>query len=350
MMNSGMRVAFRVDGGGTVGMGHVMRCLALARILRDEHGCDVSFRMHEDPVGISHVRKSGWPIAQVERDDLGAAGDCDAIIIDLPAGVSADEMKALRRRNERALIILMHGMCSGRLQADMIIGPMERLSDAASWVGFRGQRYEGPAYAILDSAYAELPKRTTIVPEVPRLLVTMGGSDPYGLTLQALHALDAMRDEDHFECAVALGPAFMHERELQAWLAGAHRSYEIKRQNSLRDLMMESDLAIVSYGTTVYELAATGLPSIALSITEDHAQSAEIFARGGSLISLGLYSEVSPERLQSCIRELLRDATRRAAMARAGQLLVDGKGAERVAGLLVAAMEERRAVATRAGA
>jgi spore coat polysaccharide biosynthesis predicted glycosyltransferase SpsG len=341
-------VVFRVDGGGAVGLGHVMRCLALARVLRDVHGCEVSLRMHEDQVGISHVQNSGWQVAQAGRGDVGAGVECDAIILDLPAGISAEAVRAVRRRNRHALIVLMHGMCSGRLGADLIIGPMARLSDPGSWIGFHGKRFEGPAYAILDSSYSGLPRRTAIARDVPHLLVTMGGSDPYGLTLQALRALDDMKEDDRFDCTVAVGPAFMHERELQAWLAGARRSYNIQRQNSLRDLMLASDLAIVSYGTTVYELAATGLPSLALSITEDHAQSAEIFARGGSLISLGLYSEVPPEGLRSSVRELLHDVPRRSAMAGAGQVLVDGKGAERVAGLLVAAVEERRMVGTSA--
>jgi spore coat polysaccharide biosynthesis protein SpsF len=168
----------------------------------------------------------------------------------------------------------------------------------------------------------------------------MGGSDPYGLTLQALRALDGMGEA--FDVTVALGPAFLHDEELRTWLAGARRQYACRRENSLLDLMVNSDLALVSFGTTVYELAAAGLPAIALSITEDHAQSAEIFARGGSLLHLGLFSSISTAQIQSAVRELMTNQQLWFGMAQRGQVLVDGKGADRVAKLLLARIDEHR--------
>jgi spore coat polysaccharide biosynthesis protein SpsF len=167
----------------------------------------------------------------------------------------------------------------------------------------------------------------------------MGGSDPCGLTLQALRALDSM--EEQFNVKVAIGPAFLHEAELRAWLIGARRHYASRRQDSLLDLMVNSDFALVSFGTTVYELAATGLPAIGLSITEDHAQSAEVFARGGSLMHLGLFSSISAAQIQNAVRALLKSPELRFAMAQRGQALVDGKGAQRVAKLLLARIQER---------
>jgi len=167
----------------------------------------------------------------------------------------------------------------------------------------------------------------------------MGGSDPYGLTLQALRALDSM--EELFHVTIAIGPAFLHEVELRTWLAGARRQYESRREDSLLDLMVNSDLALVSFGTTVYELAAAGLPAIALSITEDQVLAAEVFAPHGSLMHLGLFSNVSDEQIRSAVRELLNSQQLRLGMAQRGQALVDGKGAERVAKLLVARILER---------
>ena len=145
---------------------------------------------------------------------------------------------------------------------------------------------------------------------------------------------------EEFHVTIAVGPAFLHEAELQSWLAGARRQYECRREDSLLDLMVNSDLALVSFGTTVYELAAAGLPAIALSITEDHAQSAEVFAQSGSLMHLGLFSAISAAQIQSAVRELLHGEQLRLRMARRGQALVDGKGAERVAKLLLAKISE----------
>jgi len=323
-----------------MGMGHVVRCLWLANALRDMYDSPVSFCMAQDDIGISMAQSRGWPVLRVAAEDLGEVdGDALVIIIDLPGGVSAEAVRSLREKNPRSLVVLMDGTCTGRIEADLVVSPIERLPEPSSWLGFRGQRYEGPAYAILDPAFANVPRRLSSVVSDPQILVSMGGSDPYGLTLQALRALDSM--EEPFHVTIAIGPAFLHEVALRTWLAGARRRYECRREDSLLDLMVNSDLALVSFGTTVYELAAAGLPAIALSITEDHAQSAEVFAQGGSLMHLGLFSNVSDEQIRSAVRELLNDQQLRLEMAQRGQALVDGKGAERVAKLVVAGIQEQ---------
>lgn len=342
--NSNRGIFFRVDGGRSVGMGHVVRCLWLASALRDTYDSPVSFCMAQDDIGISMVQSRGWPVVRVDPEELGGVeGDALIIIIDLPGGASAKAVLASRQRNPRSLVVLMDGTCTGRIEADLVVSPIERLPDPSSWRGFRGQRYEGPAYAILDPAFARVPRRLSSVVHDPRLLVTMGGSDPYGLTLQALRALDSMPDsmEEPFRVTIAIGPAFLHEVELRNWLAGARRQYECRREVSLLNLMVNSDLALVSFGTTVYELAAAGLPAMALSITEDHAQSAEVFAQYGNLMHLGLFSNVSAAQILTAVRELLNSPQLRLGMAQRGQALVDGKGAERVAKLLVARIQER---------
>jgi spore coat polysaccharide biosynthesis predicted glycosyltransferase SpsG len=343
MANSNRGIFFRVDGGRSMGMGHVVRCLWLANALRDICGNPVSFCMAQDDIGISAVQRRGWQVLRVAAEELGGVdGDALIIIIDLPGGVSAEAIRSLREKNPRSLVVLMDGTCTGRIEADLVVSPIERLPDPSSWQGFRGQRYEGPAYAIVDPAFARVPRRLSSVVGEPRVLVSMGGSDPYGLTLQALRALDSMPDTmpESFHVTIAIGPAFLHEVELRTWLAGARRQYECRREESLLDVMVNSDVALVSFGTTVYELAAAGLPAIALSITEDHAQSAEVFAQGGSLMHLGLFSHVSDEQIRSAVRELLNGPQLRLGMAQRGQALVDGKGAERVAKLVVARIHE----------
>ncbi len=325
-----------------MGMGHVVRCLWLANALRENYGNDaysnpISFCMEQDDIGVSAVQSRGWPVHRITAEEFGGV-DADAFIIDLPEGMSVEAVRSLRERNPRSLVVLMHGTCTGRIEADLIVTPIERLPDPSSWQGFRGERYEGPAYAILDPAFAHVPRRFSSMAREPRILVSMGGSDPYGLTLQALHALDSMQES--FHATVAIGPAFLHEVELRTWLTGARRQYECRRENSLLDRMVNSDIALASFGTTVYELAAAGLAAIALSITEDHAQSAEVFAQGGSLMHLGLFSSVSAAQIQSAIRELMNNQQLRLGMAQRGQALVDGKGAERVAKLLLAGIRE----------
>ena len=309
-------------------MGHVVRCLWLARALRDLHSYPISFLMSRDEVGISKVSESGWPVVRVGTEDLDDASIADALIIDLSGGVSTPAIRSLREKNRQKLIVLIDTNCSGCSDADLVVGPMQSLP--ASSVVMRGERYEGPEYAILDPAFAQARRPDSATGSL-RVLVTMGGSDPCGLTLQTLRALDAMPEA--FETTVALGPAFLHEAQLRQWLPTAKRQYDLRRENSLLGLMT-ADLAVFSYGTTVYELAAAGLPAVALAISKNHAADAETFSRNRSIVNLGCFSEVSAEQIQHAVRQLLSDPARRLAMSSRGRELVDGKGAERVAGLI----------------
>lgn len=330
-----IKIGIRADGGRVLGLGHLTRCLALADELRSAHGVDCRFYIRQDDAGRALVESRGWPVVRALSGGLeGVPPGDDLLVVDVPGGISAESIESLRASDPRRLLALFDGTCSGRLGADLVITPIERLSDPADWRGFHGMRFEGPAYAILNAAYSNLPPRAVDPDRAPRVLVTMGGADPYGLTLQALDALDTMPDD--FQTTVAVGPAFSKEDELAGWLRHARRAYAVHREPVLAALMVASDIAVTSFGTSVYELAAAGLPAIALAISPDHAEAADRFARYGSLISAGLYTRVPRKTLANMVHELLGDPRTRMTMARAGQALVDGLGSRRVADLLIA--------------
>lgn len=162
----------------------------------------------------------------------------------------------------------------------------------------------------------------------------MGGSDPAGLTLQALSAVDRL--EDDFTATVVLGRGFVHEDALANWLASSSREYDIRGDvTDMADLMTQADMAIASFGVTAYELAPMAVPAVYLCLTEDHAESASALAAAGAAVTLGVHHRVDEATLSEHVAALLRDADRRADMATRASQLVDGRGAARVAALIV---------------
>ena len=99
------------------------------------------------------------------------------------------------------------------------------------------------------------------------------------------------------------------------------------------ELMIRSDIAIVSYGMTALECLAAGLPTIALSMSNDHLASAQALSEHTkAFISAGLTRQVN-------MRDLTRTAyclatysdNVKSKLRRQARKAVDGHGVENVA-------------------
>ena len=168
----------------------------------------------------------------------------------------------------------------------------------------------------------------------------MGGSDPAGMTLKAVSALDRV-DRD-FTGVVILGQGFSHFQDLERCLNRARHSFEVRRNvTRIWEEMAQADMAIGSFGVTAYELAAMGIPALLLSLTSDHAESASAFSAEGMAVNLGVHEQVSENALAEEIAKLLEDRPRRVSMGRKARETIDGAGAARVARVITSAIKER---------
>lgn len=77
-----------------------------------------------------------------------------------------------------------------------------------------------------------------------------------------------------------------------------------------------------------------GLPALTVVVAENQLLSAEALSEQGVMHSLGRSSEVGIPIISDELRMLVASRGRRVAVSRAGRQLVDGLGAQRVAGQL----------------
>jgi spore coat polysaccharide biosynthesis predicted glycosyltransferase SpsG len=82
---------------------------------------------------------------------------------------------------------------------------------------------------------------------------------------------------------------------------------------------------------TVFEIAALGRPGLVLCQNSREEARMQKFAREGSIIHLGLGTEVGEGTIREKTGELLNDRATRRRMSEAGARLVDAHGAKRVA-------------------
>ena len=334
----------RCDAAPSIGFGHVIRCLALADELRDRHSMKVEFAMINGKLGIEQVVSKGYIVHRPDKSNLSQDDEGDwlqatviktqprIVVLDVRTAFEPQVVQAIRAKGVYTATI--DDPSERRLEVDAAFYPPVPQVGKLAWSAFDGHLHVGWEWVPLKPEFASARgRRLARVKDQsgpPRILVTMGGSDPGGLTLLALEALDQL-DED-FNVDVILGGGFMHENALQTWMKDAERDYRISRNvPDLSDLMVKADLAVISFGVTAYEIATVGVPSIHLCLTEDHAESSISFGEAGMAITLGHYISISAERIAYSIRALLASPAQSARMSEQARDRMDGLGAARVA-------------------
>jgi spore coat polysaccharide biosynthesis predicted glycosyltransferase SpsG len=214
-----------------------------------------------------------------------------------------------------------------RLAANDVFYPPVPQVRSLNWQGFTGRVHTGWEWVLLRPDFASDPHREPHDP--PVVLVTMGGSDPAGLTLKAFRALALIPEA--MECLVLLGRGFAHELELSRLLPAFPHRFRIVRAGDVRAQMLAADLAVLSFGVTAYEAAACALPAIHLCLTDDHALSSAAFAQAGLALSLGVADDVQEAQVAQVVQSMLADHAARNAMGSLARNLVDGDGLTRIA-------------------
>jgi spore coat polysaccharide biosynthesis predicted glycosyltransferase SpsG len=324
----------------------VVRCLALADELHTNHDVAVSFAMRPTLLGAQLVQRRAYPILvppdsailnqEAWLSDCILKSEAQILIADVRDDLSRATLDALAKKG--TVIVLLDDLSDRRLAADFVFYPPVPQLERVSWSGFRGKLCIGWEWIVLRLQFADSA--------APRdkskfsLLIAMGGSDPAGLTLKAVRALDRLDEE--FESVIIVGAGFCHGQALRELLGRTRRRFAVREDVSeMSAAMSEVSVAICSFGMTAYELAAMGVPSVYICLTDDHARSASALAAAGMGISVGVNAQDVETRLGRAAERLLVDKNVRTQMSLRASELVDGRGASRIAKLLVSSRAAR---------
>jgi UDP-2,4-diacetamido-2,4,6-trideoxy-beta-L-altropyranose hydrolase len=172
----------------------------------------------------------------------------------------------------------------------------------------------GPKYFVLREEFLKV-KHVIIRNKIKNILVTMGGSDSEGITLEVLRVLCDTELDISLKVIIG-GLSQIDDAEIKNALNTYKGSYSIIRDvNNMAQIMSESDIAIINSGLTKYETSAVGLPSIVISNNKYH---------------LGPESEVKKDQISEAVAYLVNDYEKRQKMSNAGKSLIDGNGVARI--------------------
>ncbi len=343
-----LSIAFRADASGTIGTGHVMRCLTLATEMRTQ-GATVTFIAREEPGHLNDLLRArgfsvialpaggvlDWAVdaGQTRHALEGRGAPCDWLVVDHYA---LDEKweRALRSWAKRILVVddradRPHD-CDCLLDQNQVAGMRTRYDGKlpGSCITLLG-----PEYALLQPEYREWrPRVRARRGPISRVLVYFGGTDPDDLTGRALSAL-LVASRPGLEVDAVLPRSAPHLDAVRA-CAATHPGVRLHHDlPSLAPLMAAADLAIGAGGATSWERLCLGLPAMVITIADNQRPIAEELDRLGLVQWLGDAAEVSLAVLTSAVGARLREDLPEEC-SRRGQSLVDGRGTLRVATVL----------------
>lgn len=351
-----MRVLVRADASPRLGHGHVMRCLSLIRVLR-EQGVHCAFASRALPdVLRSQLQASGCDLHSLP--DRGAVDQGPAEQPLVAADELADLAVALRGQPRWDWLILDHygldtewergsqafaerllvidDLCERPHGGHLLLD--QNLLDATTDVypvplgATVPRRLFGPRYALLRPEFARLrlgerPAREAL----PRLLLFFGAGASGGYVLPILEGLLDLPAS----FAVVIGGGLAERPALERLAAQSPRLRVHCDTPDMAELIQRADLFLGAGGSITWERACLGLPGLVVALSRNQVAMSQAAAGSGIQEYLGEASAVSPAQWRAATQALLGNPERLAGMRARALALCDGAGAQRVAQVLL---------------
>ncbi len=264
-MTSNRRIIFRADGNSRIGLGHVVRSLALAAMLRDDFECVFAIQEPDETLKEQILQTCHGiitlPICKPDEVrftyELAAYISEEEIVVLDGYNFGTEYQQTIKSRD--AVLFCIDDIHSYPFVADVIINQAGGLQASNYKTAPYTKLLLGPEYALLREPFLKASKIKRGLPKGKlNILLNMGGADPDNYTLQI--AKELAETQSTATIQVIVGSAYKHLPELQDWLYQL-KNYKLHQNLSAEDmqkLMKRCAVAITSASGVAYEYAAVG--------------------------------------------------------------------------------------------
>ncbi len=339
-----MRIAFCCDAGHLAGLGHLMRCVALAEELA-ERGLTPEFvvDLSELPWARGQLAARGFGWRAGGRDPVPDLLELRpaAVVLDsylLPATVSMRlreaglPVVAVVDDDERGQVADVY--LDQNLGADPA-GP-KTVAAPPDAVRLAGLRFALHRTDLLRHR-PEQPSDPGHRP--PRVLAFFGATDPFGAAPVLAAALAATEVACH-ATFVAASPALADAVRGVPGPTGQRREV-IGPTDELSRLVGGADLVLAASGTSAWELACLGAAAALVCVVDNQEVGYARAVATGAVAGLGRLTDLRKDPLAAVdtLHDLLTERSRRLRLREVAWRLVDGQGRRRVADTLLARLQ-----------
>ena len=347
-----MKVCFRVDSSQGMGSGHLMRCLTLAEALR-KCGAQIHFICRDHKGNLTDLlRQKAIPVKVLPAMafNLTAGRTDDAETIDAKKSIESlnGEIQDWLVLDHYSLGIAWEQQLRPHVKQLMVIDDYPNRSHDCDLLLDQNysqdgdERYAqfvpetfnlllGPQYALLRNEFSSM--REALKPrnhQLKKVLVFFTAGNDQGETLKAMKGLELFGEAENVD--VVVGQSNPDKPEIIRKCNELHWGYHCQ-VDYMPNLIAEADLVIGGGGSSNWERCSLGVPSLVTILAENQAPITEALGRAGIIDNLGWNTALQPSDYAKALKSITSQHL--AEMSQKAFKLVDGKGAERLAAILL---------------
>jgi UDP-2,4-diacetamido-2,4,6-trideoxy-beta-L-altropyranose hydrolase len=282
-----VKVLFRVEGNHAIGLGHIMRCLALAQSMVAQHH-KVIFAISERslPLCQSRVVVLGkvltLPNSCGDSEAQWLTKQCEDLAVDwlvLDGYEFQQDYRFALRSAVFKLAVFDDINDSGALYADLVINgaPNAELINYQQTAA-NAVLAVGEYYRILRAEFLQLADKSWSRRDC--LTLIFGGSDPLNLTLSLLNLLE--NSALSMPIAVITGAAYGHLAALEKWLKTSSLAIQhLHDCQHIAEVFSKTRLAVSAAGGTQFELLACATPAVLMVTAKNQLFASQQAAQQG---------------------------------------------------------------------
>jgi|TARA_B110000879_G_scaffold54699_1_gene77340 UDP-2,4-diacetamido-2,4,6-trideoxy-beta-L-altropyranose hydrolase len=322
-----MNIVFRVDANDYMGVGHLTRCLRLAKSLAP-HAKNILFISRNLPIKFQDLiyknnfdfesmsgkkndylnknKSSTWLGVNFQKD----AEDCinilnkkeekwDLLVID-HYGIDVKWEMLFKKIVSKIMVI--DDLANRNHSCDILLD--QNFEDQKRYKGLTSNNSElllGPKYALLSEDYIDSRKDTRYRKNpIKKLLVFFGGTDVYNLTNMTVQAIiDTNIKFSNID--IVLSKDSPNYNELNKKCEFIDEMNIFSDIPSLCPLINNADLCIGAGGSSTWERMCLGLPSVVITVAENQVPVSKKLNDEGLIFLIGNHKNVSSELIKNQI-------------------------------------------------
>jgi UDP-2,4-diacetamido-2,4,6-trideoxy-beta-L-altropyranose hydrolase len=270
------------------------------------------------------------------RERLVACGEIDWLVVDHYA-LDATWEKAMRGQVRK--ILCVDDLANRAHDCDLLLDQnyYDEPDRYAGLLPTGATTLLGPRYALVRPEFALWrSKQKARDGSVRHILLFMGGGDSANVTTVALQALIQLHSHSlSWQVDVVLGAGNPHIADIQSICADLNWVRLHHQANNMATLMANADLAIGAGGSTNWERACLGLPSLIFAVADNQKEPLRQLVEDGYVV--GEEQIPSVKRLMHWLDLLLANPAWLHGLGKRSATLVDGEGVRRVANWMLSA-------------